>query len=387
MRNTLMPLVMVMVVAVAGMYAMRSQSHPGINGPDIHPGIFRLPKKDKFHVDSAPLTITNEVVVDGQPPANRGESWRVTLVRALDTHAVTRSTVLALGERLTGHGCVTIIAPDDSPSFPMGVSRVLTVATTKAETPATLGGPARVTVSITSALARLPDGHLAAGLLPDPAGPVRCALSITQQSTADSAPSGWPNWWAALGRSLADETLKRLAADGLPPVTDPTTRTWIAELTPLADWGSALPQPPTTDRLRWEFAFQEHLVRGWVGLMPGLTTSTKNGGEEPTLDQLTRRMQSGGWQEAGAAGARVYSRTHEGRSEWFSISEAVGAVGWRVAWWQERPAMGDLFTSWSESATKGDRGAARLLYAHREAPVLPEALRAAARSALGGASK
>jgi hypothetical protein len=387
MRNTVMPLVMVVVVALAGVYAMRSESHPGINGPDIHPGIFRLPKKDKFHVDSAALTITNEVTSEGQPPANRGENWRVTLVRALDRHAVTRSVVLALGERLTGHGCVTIIAPDDSPSFPMGVSRVLTVATVQAETPTVLGGTSRVTVQIGSALARLPDGHPAIGLLPDPAGSVRAALTITQQSKTDSAPAGWPNWWAAIGRSVADESLTRLATGGLPPVTDPETRTWIKDLTPLADWGNDLPQPPTTERLRWEYAFQEHLVRGWVGLMPGLTTPTKSGGEEPTLDQLIRRMESGGWQEAGAAGARIYSRTHEGRSEWFSITEAVGAIGWRVAWWQERPGMGDLFTAWSEAAAKGDRGAARLLHAHRDAPVLPASLREAARTALDGASK
>jgi len=63
-------------------------------------------------------------ILDGTPvPANRGESWRTVLIMAKDRHPLTRATMVALGEVLTGHGCIAIFAPVDAPSFPMGVNR------------------------------------------------------------------------------------------------------------------------------------------------------------------------------------------------------------------------------------------------------------------------
>ncbi|HEX3135904.1 MAG TPA: hypothetical protein VHX44_20245, partial [Planctomycetota bacterium] len=312
-----------MAVAV-GAWAMfhseLKQSKPGINGPDLNPGIFRLPKKDKFHVDSATLVVNDNVDAVGQPPANRGESWRVVLLEAKDREPMTRSTVLALAEHLTTQDCIALIALVDSPSFPMGVNRIVSVATSQVQVPTELGGELRATLSITTALARLPDGHPAITLLPHPEGPVRATLTIHHQSHADVLPAGWPNRWAGDGRALAQTILDRLAPGGLPLVVDSETRTWLPELIPLSDWGSALTLPPTTERLRWEFAFQEHLVRGWVGLVPGLTTTNRNGVEEPTLDQLLQRMKSGDWQEASATGVRLFSCTFSERMEWFSIA-------------------------------------------------------------------
>ncbi len=394
MRNSVMPMLLVMMVGLVAYVALRSDNLPGINGPDLHPNIFRLPKKDKFHVDSAVVTSTNQVQLDGQPPANRGESWRVVLVVAKDRHALTRSTVLGLGEQLTRHGCIAIFAPVDAQAFPMGVSRVITIATDEsagpAQIPTVLGGEARATMRVTTQLARLPEQHPAAPLLPHPEGPLAATLTITHHTAAQSGVAGWPNWWAALGRGLADTVVTQLAPGGLPPVVDGQTRKLLTTLIPLADWGTALPQPPTTERLRWDFAFQEALVRGWVGHVTGLTVLDRSGVEKPTIDQLLERMTAGKWEpvvltSSESSGTRLFTRSHEGRTEWFSITSRE--AGWAVAWWQERSGAPDLLAEWATAAAAGDQSSARLLHAHRECPALPKHLQDAARSALERLSK
>ncbi|MBA3697737.1 MAG: hypothetical protein H0W78_02560 [Planctomycetes bacterium] len=388
MRNSVMPMILVMVVGLLAWGALRSDNQPGIHGPDIHPNIFRLPKKDKFHVDSAVLQSTNQVQVAGQIPANLGESWRVVLVVAKDRHALTRSTVLGLGERLTAHGCIAIFAPLDAPAFPMGVSRVITIATDEtAKIPTVLGGEAQATVHVNAHLARLPQDHPAAPLLPHPEGALAADLTITHHTAAQGEVAGWANWWAALGRGLADTAITHLAPGGLPPVVDAATRKWLPTMRPLADWGAALPPPPTTERLRWDFAFQEPLVRGWIGHVTGLTSPDRSGVEKPTLDQLIERMNAGKWEAVGATGVRVFSRKQspEALSEWFSITSTEH--GWSVAWWQERSGAPALLADWATAAATGDQSAAHLLHAHRDCPVLPAELRDAARTALDGVKK
>lgn len=385
MRNSVMPMVLVLIVVLAAVLLLRSESKPGLNGPDVFPGIFRLPKKDKFHVDSAVLTSTNEVTADGAVPANRGESWRVVQVVAKDHHALTRSVVLGLGEQLTGHGCVVLVSPVDAPAFPLGCARIVTIATDQAEIPAMLGGEARATVRVTSHLARLPAGHPAATLLPHPEGVTATAFTIAHHTTAATGVAGWPNWWAALGRGLAITAVTHLAPGGLPALVDPQTRAWLPTLAPMADWGTALGQAPTTERLRWDFALQEPLIRGWVGHVTGLTAPDRSGVEKPTLDQLLDRMASGKWEAVGVTDEtkptlRMFTRTVEGRTEWFSITAREG--GWAVACWQERSGIPDLFSDWAKAAAMGDQGAQRLLYAHRESPLLSPEQREAARHAL-----
>ena len=86
MRNSLMPMILVVIVVAVSLALLNSKSNPGLNGPDLQPGIFRLPKKDKFHVDSAALIDEDVVTAEGVPPANRGESWRVVLVIRASFH-------------------------------------------------------------------------------------------------------------------------------------------------------------------------------------------------------------------------------------------------------------------------------------------------------------
>ncbi len=387
MRNSLMPLVLVVVVVAVALLALRADDKPGLNGPDVYPGIFRLPKKDKFHVPSAALAITNEVVADGPLPTTHGESWRVVLVMAKDRHPLTRSLMVALGESLTAHGCVTILAPLEAPSFPMGVNRILTLTTEEAVIPTVLGGEASATLRVTTALARMPDGHPGAALLPHPEGPVAATLTIRHRCAAATGVAAWSNWWAGEGRTLASAIIAACAPGGLPPLVDAQTRTWLPTLMPLSDWGSALSMPPTTDQLRWEFAVQEPLVRGWIGVIPGVTVTSRSGVEEATIDQLLKRMATGKWEEAGASGLRLFTRTHERQTEWFSIASRSTGSGWSVVWWQERQGMPDLMADWGRAAATGDRTAARLLHAHRDCPALPQELRDAAKATVDGTGK
>jgi hypothetical protein len=222
-------------------------------------------------------------------------------------------------------------------------------------------------------------------LLPHPEGSVGATLTITHHTAAQSGVAGWPNWWAALGRGLADTVISHLAPGGLPPVVDAESRKLLANMVPLADWGTALSMPPTTERLRWDFAFQEPLVRGWVGHVTGLTSPDRSGVEKPTIDQLLDRMTAGKWEEAKADGVRLFSRKLEDRTEWFSITSRE--AGYAVAWWQERSGIVALAEQWQRAAKVGDHGSARLLHAHRECPVLPAELRAAARTALDGVTQ
>jgi hypothetical protein len=292
---------------------------------------------------------------------------------------------LALAERLTGHGAVAIVDPFDAPPFPMGCERIIVVSTPEAQVPAEPGGPASATVLVETRLARLPPGHPADGLQPDPAGPVSSSFTIAHRSRAEGRAAGWPQWWAGSGRNLADLVLAQLAPGGLPPVTDPQTHRWLPGLTPRSDWGSVLTMPPTTDLLQWHYAFQEALVRGWIGHVPGLSTTTRRGEGVATLDQLLARMRTGSWEEATAQGVRLFSRSKDGQSEWFSIAPRTGENGWDVAWWQERSGIPDLLADWAEAAAAGDRGAALLLFSHRNCPALPPELRGAAEAAGGGA--
>jgi hypothetical protein len=269
----------------------------------------------------------------------------------------------------------------------MGVNRIISVTTTDAQIPAVLGEEARATVKVTTALARVSSDHPAALLFPDAEGSTSADITIAHHSRATAPVPAWSNWWAGSGRDVAEKILERFAPGGLPAVVDETTRKWLSELTPLSDWGSALTQPPSTDQLQWEFAFQEALVRGWVGTVPGLTVMNRSGKEEPTIDQLLSRMKAGKWDSAGIAGFQLFTRKHENQTEWFSIASRTQGVGWSVVWWQERAGMPDLLNEWATAAKAGDRGAARLLHAHRNCPALPKELQDAARQPIPAISE
>ncbi len=375
MRNSLLPIFGVCAVLAVALFAIRGQANPGIHGPDIFPGIFRLPKKDKFPIVSASLKIDNMVEAEGAIPFSSPESWRIILISARDREPMTRAVVLSLAEILTRHGSVAIVDPVETDAFPMGCDRVINVATLSATNPTTLGADGAASIVVETKLSRLPLKHPASMLHRDPNGPVQQSMTITHRSRADGTIDGWPQWWAGCGRKIADTILQHLSPQGLPPVSDAETRKWLDSLLPRSDWGTPLTLPPTTTHLQWDYAFQEDLVRGWVGHITGMTVSTKSGGTEPALVQLENRMASGSWEKAIATGVHLYSREMQGHTDWFSFSELPNNAGWQVTWWQERPKMLDLFEEWGTAAEKGDIVAKRFLYAYRLCPQMPEELR------------
>ena len=376
MRNSLIPLFGVFTVLIISLIAIRGESMPGLNGPDIFPGIFRLPKKDKFPINSASLKMDHTVLADGAIPVPTPESWRVVVISAIDRKPMTRAVVLSLAEKLTRHGCLTIVDPVETDVFPMGCDRIISIGTQSETIPKKLGGDGEVTLEVITRLARLPSGHPADALQRDPSGPVQQRMTISHRSRADGLIDGWPQWWAGCGRNIADVMVAHLAPQGLPPVSDPETRRWLTTLMPRSDWGTALTMQPTTEHLKWDYAFQEDLVRGWVGHITGMQVNTKRGGEQPAELQLQQRMTAGSWESAGAPGVFLFTRTDaQGQSEWFSFAPLPQKAGWTVSWWQERPKMLSVFEEWGTAATQGDGMAQRLLYAYRACPNMPMELR------------
>lgn len=385
MRNSLTPLVFVVLVAVAAVLLTRSDVEPGMGGPTIYPGIFRLPVKERFLVASAPLDASNEVgkPSDGEPAtvAARGEEWRVVVVSADDRQPLTSAAVLALAERLTTHGAVVVVDPLDAPAFPLGADRQLRVSTTDAVLPSESGGVCSGRVRVTSRLLRPADGHPMTRLLPAAGAEHDRAVDITHRSRATVGTTvSWPQRYAAMGRGIADAALARLAAGGLPALVDAQTHLRLATLRPRADWGSTLWLPPSSDTLRWDGAVQEAFVRGWIGTINGTASLDRTGAPVSSLNPLLDRLKRAGWSEQSEAsdlipGRRLFSSQRDGDIRWLTID--VRPHGWEVVVWQERGGLVALAESWISA------GATTELAAYRDCPALPADLRARIVAALG----
>ena len=387
MRNSLTPLVFVVLVAVAAVLLTRSDVEPGMGGPTIYPGIFRLPKRDRFLVVSAPLEASNEVTAK---PADaevasvqaRGEDWRVVVVSADDRHPLTCAAVLALSERLTTHGVVVVVDPIDAPAFPLGADRCLRVATADAVLPSEPGGACSGLLRITSRLLRPSAGHPMTRLLPAPSAESDRVVDITHNSRS---PVGitvhWPERYAATGRGIADAALARIAPGGLPPLIDAQTNLRLTTLRPRADWGSTLWLPPSSDTLRWDGAVQEAFVRGWIGTITGTTSLDRTGASVSSLEPLLNRLKRAEWSEQSDGtdlipGRRLFSSQREGTSRWLTIDQRPH--GWEVVVWQERSALVAMAESWISTGAKSE------LAAYRDCPALPADLRARMAAALDG---
>lgn len=391
MRNSLTPLVFVVLVAVASVLLTRSDVQPGMGGPVIYPGIFRLPKRDRFLVVSAPLDASDVVDQasegDVPPPLSggeaRGEEWRVVVVSADDRQALTSAVVLALAEKLTAHGVVVVVDPLDAPAFPLGADRRLRVSTADAVMPTDPVAVCSGRVHVSSRLLIPIVGHPMARLLPS-AGVVRdSAVDITHRSTAKAGTSiHWPERYAAMGRGIADAALARLALGGLPTLIDTQTNRRLTTLRPRADWGSTLWLPPSSDTLRWDGAVQEDFVRGWLGTINGTASLSRTGAPVSSLDPLLDRLKRADWTEQSDGtdlipGRRLFSSQREGTVRWLSID--ARPHGWEIVVWQERGGLVALADGWLTAGAKAE------LAAYRDCPALPADLRARMAAAVDGA--
>jgi hypothetical protein len=393
-RNSVLPLVLVVLCGAAAIALLPKGSPQGVNGPPIFPGIFRLPKQERFRVHPAELEAVNAVIGAPAAAANPPESWRSVMVAGEDDQATTRAVMYALAERLSEHGCLVVLDPPDAPPYGLGVERLVRVATRGSALPADPGGACTARVAVTTRLMRFPADHPASRLLPAVTGPEAVAIEIDHRSRAKAGSAvTWPTWYAALGWGIAGAAVSAFAPGGLPPVVepaaDPARRRSLASLRPLAVWKDALPLPPQSQALRWDGALQAELVRGWIGAVHGLETIGAKDARVPTIDLLLERLAKGGWSAsaettASAPGRRLFTRDGEHGAEWFSITPQAQR-GWDVAWWQERAGIAALHQEWLDAAKAGDVHARQRLAAYLGCEAIPADQRAAAQALLGGA--
>ena len=394
MRNSVLPLVLMVLFGAAAIVLLPKGSPQGVNGPPIFPGIFRLPKQERFRVHPAELDAVNAVVGSPASAANLPESWRSVMVAGEDDQPATRAVMYALAEKLTEHGCLVVLDPPDSPPYGIGVERLVRVATRSASLPTDLGGACTARVAVGTRLMRFSADHPATRLLPAPAGPEAVTIEIDHHSQAKPGSAvTWPTWYAAVGWGIANTAVAAFAPGGLPPVVEPAAnpslRRSLASLLPLAVWKDALPLPPQSQALRWDGAMQAELVRGWIGAVHGLETIDAKSVRVPTLDLLLDRLKKGGWSASAettpsAAGRRLFTRDSEHGTEWFSITPQDGQRGWDVTWWQERAGIAALHQQWLDAAKSGDAHARLRLAAYRTCEAIPADQRAAAQALLDG---
>jgi hypothetical protein len=369
MRNSLLPLVMVLVISAAALALIfhGDPAMPGQGGPEIDPGIFVPAKNAVYQVKTMPMTVTQSVSGDGT--GTPLDARLFTVVQGLDYNPLTSATMLGLAEGITHRGGVAIFDPmrgpdaDTSPPLPLGSAYVLRVETLAGKAPTNVDEACSATIRITVHNLRLPAGHPGARWQPDGEEVSRTA-TITRQCQAGRELS-WPQWYATVGRGVAEAVITRWYEVPTRPAPHPV------------DWQSLLPMPPQANPVRWAGAFQDELVRGWIGRIDGTTVGTADGRGESALAPLERRL-STKWTEQAAHGAMRIWKHNPPDSAWFSVTATADPVGWDLAYWTERDDPVSWYQGWIAAAGKGDANALAILARHRDCPGASADLRDAA---------
>jgi hypothetical protein len=350
MRNSLAPLILVVVTvcAVTAWLRLSPVADPGIDGPQLMPGIVRLPVDERKLVPAAPLIIDRTPTPSAVVASAEAPAWRTVLVAPAPSgikgrNPIAASVVLGLAERLVQRGAVAIIALPDTELVPLGADRLITVDCADAP-PLRAAGPWAVTVQIDDRVLHLPEGHPAVGRQPvEPAGAGR--ITVAWAAHADGSPV-WSGAYAAVGRHVADAILGQL---GCPPRITPSL--------PRADWGAALHLPPRCDGIVWAGAFQDELVRGWLGAWNGVEAD------------FQKRMTNGQWQADGeTVGWQRWRKEFDGAAWVFARR------GQDLVCWQERDVPAAQLDGWLAQA--GDPAVRARLLRLRSCPALPAEQRA-----------
>ncbi len=406
MRNSFMPLILVLGVTVMAIPMIMKAPPRGSGGPEINPGVFCPSQKAIYQVASLPIAAENRatwISIAPKPEGGAGPGLdlrRFIVVSGEDHSPLTAAVMYALAETITKRGGAAILDPLRGPAsdtgqvLALGASYVIRVATIDGATPQATSGACAAVIRCRTSAVRLPAAHPAARLQQN-GGEHASVLSIAHHSTGGQG--SWPSWYAGFGRGIAETVIDQLGA-GAPAGS--------ADLE-LADWGSQLPQPPQADTLRWTAAFQHQLVRGWIGRVAGKTTIARDGSTEPALAQLERHLGKGGWkrvEQPGAGLLQEWERAQESAShdtdakatkegdakdELSSrLSVREDDAGYDIIAWQERPHPAELFQQWLDAATDGTEPAGerarRELVPERTRPPAPkpEAVRERALRAL-----
>jgi hypothetical protein len=376
MRNSFLPLLVMVAVSVVAVISFRSPSPPGIGGPEINPGVYRQVTNHMYQVRSMTLSGSTVISQRGEPGDGPGlPAARFIIVSGDDRSPLTATLMYALAETITSQGGVAILDPllvgDQALLPPIDCAWSLRIATLGGTPPETPAGTVDCTLRVLARTVGLPDDHPAAQRQDGAAA--RQAVLTLHHTSQGSASGGWPERFAADGRAMADALLADLGR-GQPAMPAAA----------MPDWGSTMPMPVRLPELRWSAAFQRDLLRGWSGRIEGLMTIGHDGTAVASLDRLQDQLRHGGWQPQPAAGAyQVWHRDND--DGWLSIRSDAGGHD-LVEWWErEHPAV--LFSQWLDAAQDGVEPAieraARLRDRDLATPTpTPEAERARAREAL-----
>ncbi len=349
MRNSFLPLALLLLTIGASLWLIRGGPAQGSGGPAVFPGIFKLPARDKHRTPSAPLEATNRA--EGAMPADAA-SWRVILVSGRDDQPLTNAVLLALGEELTHRGCIAIMDPRarDLPAepLPLGADGVLRVATRAGDLPVAEPGPVEFTATIDATPVRVPADHPAARWFPDLPTSTPSTFTLTH-SSRPAASTGWPAWYAAIGRAVADAALTALGtpADGAADTAVRVQRTaWILPGQQTADSPfGRIPAPPQGDVVEELMAFQHPFVRGWIGRLSPVPVATRDGGTRPARDELVRRLERGTWVVAGDS---LWTKD-DIATDGTVVHRNLTIRGSQVIEWQERPSPTTLWQAWQKA--------------------------------------
>ncbi len=381
--NSLIPILAILLVGICAWWLVRARGEdPGVRGPGIEPGIYAPAKREKHRVQPAQVLQPSFTMVRPPAPARPATQvdppWRVVLIDAADHDLSTRVAVLGLAEELHLRGCIAVISSRDAKPFPLGADRVVRVRTLKEDTAPRLPGE-RFTCSLRleSIVPRLPGGHPDADLQQTTGH--SDTLDLTCEFLGVAPGTRWPQWWAGVGQALAREALLQLAPSGISGARTPVSA-WEDSLGRLRD-------PVGSDALRWTAAFQDDLVRGWIGRIDGRTTTTRNGSPEPAVAELERRLADRKtWEPLPTNGPwRTWRRStgpeQDAGPPW-TVSVRETTAGWEVNQWQPRPHPAALIQTWITAARSGDAIARASLDRVKDIPRVPDDLRQAIAAAL-----
>jgi hypothetical protein len=373
MPNSLWPLLAVVMVSLAAVLMIRPGTGIGADGPEILPGILRLPNKEHLLTPSMPGDLRVAVAVDGTPdPAG----WHRIVLGTETAHPFVNAVVRGTGEHLVRAGRVVLFDPVAKPGaapttpLPIHAESVWSVSHVGGERPADGLHSATGSLRVVICPARPAAGHPAAGLLPPAPAVVSATVSFT---FTGNAAGPWPEWYAALGRGAGSALLERLG--GVRP--DPLPRP--------VDWGSVIPEPPVAEELRWRAAFVGELVRGYVGGIDVPVMVHRDGATSPATDRLAKLLGSsitgrGAWKRSDPDALRWEREHPEGH---ITLTATPGGQGWDLVFWQERPRPAERFQGWVDAAKSGDLSASASVAAHLTCSRLPADLRRSAAAALG----
>ncbi len=370
-RNSLVPLIAAVLLIALALLLIRPIFARGQGGPEVNPGILRLPKRDPLRTQTMDISSSTAARLTAGSPDNG--QWNTVLIVGEDNSAVTRATMLALGEVLYQAGCIAIMDPVSAvsvpaPPLPFPADRVIRVQTIAATTGDDLQAAWSMSVELRLSEPRLPPGHPAEGWQPPPAGHANVCLVLQDDRPTAGANGSWPERWASSGRAIVGAALKTMVA---PPGIACVKRPFESE------WNTAVPQ---TSELRWYGYFQHDFIRGWIGRLPGRTVTTKTGNKESVDAPLIRLLASGSWVEGTAEGSwRCWSRPHNGIRQHVALS--TNDTGVTATTWIEQPGIPALVERWVSEAAAGNVLAKTKLARAATVSALSDDLRARAAAA------